>query len=528
MQPVNIDSNYLKFIPNQQVSVPDPIAMQLMADVEHQIVDHQLLSMPLLIAEENSPTEAQEDDKAGDQQQANIEHQMDNEQSVESEIPADGQQLLHREEHRTAENQEFDENQSPNTNQKQQQNTDIELQKSSKKHASSEMKFRFFEINWNKISDSIIKKLTNIQQFKTNHQDDPIPASLRLTKTDTTSLVNNIVDQLRIIDSEIKANVMEVVARQLLSKYPCLELVDDDGCGNGMSYVIFKHKMINHNNYLNRFKDSSEQKDTANHKGRNVRAGTLKVYWSTTKKDCEKDILSKLRRDEPELLTNELLAASQAYIRYQLSESKHLGNLLAEYPVFRRRSLLNYHFVQATGVNVDDLRKYYCMKRAKIISYSSTSDRNISKLSNECCDLEIFGYLARLVGENINDLILKKEIGTRIDEIHLESTGPLVVSVDLGEKAYMYYVYADHTRVTEGTKDIICAMQDIMCTYYVHNYKYLKPVSKLLELIQQYFLKITPSTASKSNAYRVGNQQRVVRRVIDALAKHECDASGSK
>lgn len=112
----------------------------------------------------------------------------------------------------------------------------------------------------------------------------------------------------------------------------------------------------------------------------------------------------------------------------------------------------------------------------------------------------------------------------------LQSTSHHIIYLltDLGERAYMYYVYVDHTRVTEGTKDIICAMQDIMCTYYVHNYKYLKATSKLLELIQQYFLKITPSNASKSNAYRVGNQQRVVRRVIDALAKHDCDASGSK
>lgn len=92
---------------------------------------------------------------------------------------------------------------------------------------------------------------------------------------------------------------------------------------------------------------------------------------------------------------------------------------------------------------------------------------------------------------------------------------------DMGQGTYMYYVYADFTRITEGTTDIICALQDLMCTYYVHNYKYLKTTSKFLELVQQYFLKIIPATGSKSNAYKVGNQQRIVQRTIESLSNHD-------
>lgn len=361
---------------NQHVYAPDSVAMQLLADV----VDDQ------------------------NEQLDNIECilmkvQEDVEQKSPSHEPVGCSSDLY-----------LDENESPNKKPKQPQPEDVELQKSSKKHATSEMKFRAFEINWNKVSDNVLTKLNNIQEYKVKHQGKPIPTSLRLAKTDTTSLVNNIVDQLRVIDSEIKATVMETVSRQLLCKYPCLEFVDDDGCGNGMSYVIFKHKMINHNNYLNRFKDSSDQKPTSSNKGRHVKAGTLKVYWQNCEKHCTKEVLSKLRRDEPELLTSEFLTASQAFIRYRLNEAKELGKLLEEYPVFRRRGLLNYHFMQATGVNADNLRKYYCKKRSKIISFSSIAGRNIPKLSDECCDMDVFRILSCLVGENINNLIVKKEV----------------------------------------------------------------------------------------------------------------------
>lgn len=91
----------------------------------------------------------------------------------------------------------------------------------------------------------------------------------------------------------------------------------------------------------------------------------------------------------------------------------------------------------------------------------------------------------------------------------------------MGQDTCMFYVYADHTRLSEGTVDVICAFQDLLCTQFVHNYKYIKPASKFLELVQQYFLKIIPSSGSKSNAYRVGNQQRVVQKVIDSLSSYE-------
>lgn len=91
----------------------------------------------------------------------------------------------------------------------------------------------------------------------------------------------------------------------------------------------------------------------------------------------------------------------------------------------------------------------------------------------------------------------------------------------MGQDKCMYYVYADQTRLSEGTSDVISAIQDLLCAQFVHNFKYIKAASKFLEFVQQYFLKIIPSSGSKSNAYRVGNQQRVVQKVIDCLSTHE-------
>lgn len=371
----------MTIIPNQHITVPDPIAMQLLADVV--------------------------EDKEITFQQPSTSLQT-NAADCSVEVPEDNEELLDQASEINLDDVVIDENQSPNSSIK--RPGTVEVQKSTKKHASSEMKFRCFEINWAKLSDNALTKLNSMQEFKVNNPDDSIPTALRMTRSDTSNLVNNIVDQLRAIDSRIKADVMETVAKQLLCKYPCLESVDDDGFGNGMSHIVIKHKMINRNAYLNRFQDSCEQKIPPFNKGRNVRAGTLKSYWKNSKKECEKEVLSKLRRDEPVLLTDEFLETSQAFVRYRLSESKDIKQLLSEYPVLRRRVLMNYHFGQATGVSVDNLSKYYGMKRTKIISYSGTAGRKFEKLNNECSDLEVFRFLACLVGENMSDLVVNKEV----------------------------------------------------------------------------------------------------------------------
>lgn len=406
LQTFTIGPNVMAIIPDQNIPVSNPLTMQLLScDVANQ--DFQQPSTSQQINVSDYLVNVQE----------NVEESHEN--SLDD-----------------ADDAMDNENQSPNMTIK--RPLAVEVKKSTKKHASSDMKFRCFEINWGKLSDNVVKKLNCLQEYRVNNPNTSTPCGMRMTKSDTTSLINNIVDQLRVIDTEIKANTMESVAKQLLNKYPCLELVDDDGYKNGMSHVVIKHKMINRNTYLNRFRSTSEQTPPPN-KGRNVRAGTLKGYWKTSKKECDKNVLSMLRRDDPKLLTDEFLGASQAFVRYLLSETKDLKQLILDYPVLRRKDVLNFHFMQATGTCIKEIGKYYGMKREKIINYSNTTGRKFAKLNIDCSALDVFGFLAHLVGENIFDLIVNKEIGTRLDEIYLESPGPLLVAVDMGQNAAIYY-----------------------------------------------------------------------------------------
>jgi hypothetical protein len=285
-----------------------------------------------------------------------------------------------------------------------------------KKQATSDILFRSFEMKWSKISDIILSRLECLQTYLLKNPCVQRPKELRLTKLEMTVLINTIVDQLRIIDTFIPASTMETVARNILLKFPCLEMYDDDGFTDGLSYIVIKHKLINRNSYLNRLKTSASLKTPPAKKIRNIRAGTLKNYWLNSCSECSKEVWSKLRRNEPNLLTNEFLEISQAYIRNLIDSTQDLKALFVEVPVLRRRKLLFYHFQKATGVEIDTLKKYFSMKRAKIVEYSIFIQAHI-KISDSSSDLEIFNFLASMVGEKLDDLVLKKEVSVLFHNI---------------------------------------------------------------------------------------------------------------
>lgn len=84
----------------------------------------------------------------------------------------------------------------------------------------------------------------------------------------------------------------------------------------------------------------------------------------------------------------------------------------------------------------------------------------------------------------------------------------------------MYYVFAEQVRLTEGVENVVAAISDLVCVHYVHNFMYMRQISKFLEFVQEYFFKILPVTGSKSSATRKGQQQRVVTRVIKSVAEY--------
>lgn len=143
----------------------------------------------------------------------------------------------------------------------------------------------------------------------------------RVTKIDINELVTVVVDQLRLIDKDISAGTMLTVAQQIMAKYPSLDFADDDGFSDGKGYIAIKLKLIHRNSYLNRFKSSdaasSSRADTC--KERNQKSGTLKEYWEMSNSECTSQINSILVRDEPDILTDDILSESQAYVRFFFS-----------------------------------------------------------------------------------------------------------------------------------------------------------------------------------------------------------------
>ncbi|XP_065073822.1 uncharacterized protein LOC135697898 [Ochlerotatus camptorhynchus] len=279
------------------------------------------------------------------------------------------------------------------------------------------------------------------------------------------------------IDTQIRAETMEIVYRQILYKFPCLDFSDDDGFGAGQGFVELKYKMINRNNYLNRFKDSqaaATKPVMSLKKSRNTRAGTIKQYWEKTSKECDKDTLSKLKRNESLLLTDAFLFQSQAFVRYRLDEKINAARIISQLPVIRRRILLNYHFEKATGKSVSVFRHYFASKRDKIIQYSLTCRNNLH-LVKTSTDLAILKLLCCLVGENFDELVLQKQIGTRIDDITVCSAGPVLISsnclhsvddieeqLDMPDKKRMKIKEAKRRNAIDGFKRM-----DLFLTNYI-------------------------------------------------------------
>lgn len=299
------------------------------------------------------------------------------------------------------------ENQSPNVQHKRPADP-ITVEKR-KRRATNDMKFQSFQINWSKVSDRLMQQLDLFQSACNISPKQPVPREKRVTNEDLNELVAVVVDQLRTIDKAVSAGIMDTVAKQITARYPCLDFSDDDGFKDGKGFVAIKLKLIHRNSYKNRFKEEGEATQSRSQKAklRHVQSGTLQEYWQTTSQDCPTSVKSVLQRDEPDQLTNDFLIESQPYVRF-LFDNEELDELLSRFSVLRRTVLLNYHFEKATGVNISDLSKYFLAKKRKIIDYSRKSKKQT--LGEEASTLEILDFLAHLVNEKLENLIIQKEV----------------------------------------------------------------------------------------------------------------------
>ncbi|XP_039432283.1 uncharacterized protein LOC120414991 [Culex pipiens pallens] len=305
-----------------------------------------------------------------------------------------------------------------------------------KRKLTTDMKFHSFQIDWTKVSDRLLNKFKDHQEFVDKNPDKPVPREVRITNDDINDLIPVVVEQLRAIDTDISADVMKSVALQITGKFPCLDFPDDDGFKDGKGFVMIKSKLINRNSYCKRFKEgkvvSSSRSDRS--KQLNAKSGTLKEYWENTAAECPKAAHSILLRDEPDLLTDSVLEETQPFVRVLLN-SQDTHKMLSKWPVLRRANLLKFHFEKATGRNLNDLSKYWNAKKTKMIDYSRTVKKTVP-LGGEATTLQICTFLAFLVGEEINKLIINKEMGTSIDDIFTNEASPVIVGI--GESSHIF------------------------------------------------------------------------------------------
>ncbi|XP_055610018.1 uncharacterized protein LOC129756966 [Uranotaenia lowii] len=398
-------------------------------------------------------------------------------------------------------------------------NSNINVMMSTKRVLNSDQKFRKFRVNWEKIGGTILKKLSALHEHRTKNPESAIPRELHFTKQNWTSLVQSVIDQMIIIDKKPSATVLGEVAKSILLEYPCLGFTDDDGFERLLGYIPLKQKLISRRNYLLRFVNEQPHQRASTRKStnRNLRAGTLTEYWQMSSNSCSKEVLSTLQRNDSELLSDDFLVASQPYVRFILDESKPVLEIMSQFPVMKQKKLLSFHFERATGVPSDSMHKYFTAKRCKIIDYSKTK-KKFQSLDDDATDLQIIDFICGRLGERISDLIIAKEMGTQLRELRVESNCPVIVAIDLGNRASMHYVFLDEACVTGGTVDLIEALSELMYVQFVYNRMYSKHISKFLEFIQEYFFKISSVSGSKSKATRTNRIQRLVASVIEEIS----------
>lgn len=280
------------------------------------------------------------------------------------------------------------------------------------------MKFDHFKVNWKKLDDGVTKRL-NEKDSLARKQETHI-SNYIVSKKDRLLVVNMVVDQLRQVDTVISACVMEAVAKKIIETFFCFQFNDDDGVQDlNRGWSTLKSHLIDRNNYLNRPKRPNQTTITAKEakQMRNTHAGTNPNYWSLRTAECDNSIKSKLKRDDPNVLTDTVLQNSLGFIRHILDQKIPLLDIVKEWPVIRRRKLVEFHFYQATGVNLMDLSTYFNAKRNNILCYANQIKAN-SELDESSSDFDYFSFICRCLGEQINNICVQKEIW-EIDSLYI-------------------------------------------------------------------------------------------------------------
>ncbi|KAL1381250.1 hypothetical protein pipiens_013597 [Culex pipiens pipiens] len=182
-------------------------------------------------------------------------------------------------------------------------------------------------------------------------------------------------------------------------------------------------------------------------------------------------------------ITVEMNESSRTNLENLLGTTNVMGRCFGQAGLFRTAHMRkkyfrgNFRFVEPVNIPLQrndehNQCNYYYVPILETLKSMLEDEKLFKKqtLGEEASTLEILDFLAHLVNEKLENLIIQKEMGTNISAIKTDVTGPILVCIDMGDDNCMYYVYAEKTRLTEGTPCILGAVENLMTVYYVHNF----------------------------------------------------------
>ncbi|XP_065093826.1 uncharacterized protein LOC135714407 isoform X1 [Ochlerotatus camptorhynchus] len=369
------------------------------------------------------------------------------------------------------------------------------------------VKLAKFEVDWKIIPNDVMHQLQGRQ---------PNVGYRGISETNYNRFVDHVTAQIRTTSSKIPFFVFRRVALKIINKYPTLRDCDDEGHTIGDGSNSLADKLRNHNAYLNRAHRSEVH--TTRRKvcfNRRCTVGVRPEYFKSGTNHCSKDLLIVLTRKRVDNLNEDALIGTEAFIRHKIDSSINLHTLHQELPSIGRNEVLNYHFYRATGCSAEAFSTNFAKKRAKLIEVSKSYKRPLH-IPSKASDFEVLEGVSRLLGENVSSLIHE------IEDIHeMQSTDnfPSIVFLDQTDNGQKFFIQAENTLLTLGVNNIIHAFQQLLAVYFVYFYKYPKDVSKTLEFLQMFLLKLYPENGTRSTATIVGRHQRMVTSLISKISK---------
>uniref|UniRef100_A0A8D8AWB9 (northern house mosquito) hypothetical protein n=1 Tax=Culex pipiens TaxID=7175 RepID=A0A8D8AWB9_CULPI len=342
-----------------------------------------------------------------------------------------------------------------------------------KNDASVVYQLATFKVDWNAISDDILQQLVECNKNKLNLQQNTY-----------NRLTIQIVEQIRKISSKIPFKLFSRVALLATKKYPILQDTDDDGNLIGEGSLSFADKMRQSNNYIERVLRTKKTPSVP--KGKSI-AGVDISYQKSGNSFCSKNDLAALKRSSSNNLSEELLNSTSSFIRYKLDNTE-LKTLVKELPIIRSSKLLNYHFIAATQIDPSIFTTHFTEKREKLIKVTRKNRKQ--RESETLTDTEVFIRISNYLNEKFESMFMTFQEGTTLEEVKTNNMYPTILAFDEGDNNNSYYIQTDNTIVSQKVETIVNAVKLCLIVYFVYYLKYPVNLSKTLEFLQLYLLKL--------------------------------------